>query len=92
MLANSEKVDPRSIRTRRLLDAFIDLMEEKLFEDITVQDITVHATVNRATFYAHFPDKYAIVEDGLCEVFTRALQNHAKMPLPPHSYCCNRFF
>ena len=55
--------DPRVIRTRRLLlDAFSDLLKEKGFRAMSVQDIATRATVNRATFYAHFEDKYALME------------------------------
>lgn len=55
--------DPRVIRTRRLLlDAFADLLREKGFRAMSVQDIATRATVNRATFYAHFEDKYALME------------------------------
>ena len=63
-LEREEKwVDPRVKRTRKLiLDAFIELMREKSFEDITIQDIAERATVNRVTFYAHFTDKYALLE------------------------------
>jgi AcrR family transcriptional regulator len=57
----SEHPDPRVRRTRNLLkDAFRELIREKRFSDISVQDITERATVNRATFYAHFPDKQAL--------------------------------
>lgn len=50
--------DPRVRRTRKLLqDAFRELVHEKRFSAITVQDITERATVNRATFYAHYKDK-----------------------------------
>ena len=35
---------------------------EKSLEDILVQDITDAATVNRATFYDHYADKYALFE------------------------------
>ena len=37
-------------------------MTEKEFEQISVQDITDAATLNRATFYDHFPDKLALLE------------------------------
>lgn len=65
-----EKVDPRILRTRKLLqDAFRDLLTERSFNDISVADIADRATVNRATFYAHFEDKghlaSAIVGDEL---------------------------
>ena len=52
------KVDPRVKRTRKLIeDAFRALMHERPFAEISVADITDRATVNRATFYAHFEDK-----------------------------------
>jgi len=57
------ETDPRVIRTRRLLlDAFAGLLKEKGFRAMSVQDIASRATVNRATFYAHFEDKYALME------------------------------
>ncbi|MEB2494739.1 TetR/AcrR family transcriptional regulator, partial [Peribacillus frigoritolerans] len=60
--------DPRIIRTRRLImDAFIQLSMSKDFKDITIKDITTEATVNRATFYYHFTDKYDLLEKVLKE-------------------------
>jgi len=71
----AEKIDPRVKRTRKLLlDAFLSLMAEKAFDDITVQDIAARATVNRATFYAHFVDKYALVDELIRAGFTQMLQ------------------
>ena len=62
------KVDPRIIRTRRLLmDAFSKLTIKKDFKDITIKDITDEATVNRATFYSHFQDKYDLMDAGITE-------------------------
>ena len=59
-MTTTERVDPRVKRTRKLLQqAFLELFQEKGFASISIQDITERATVNRATFYAHFPDKYA---------------------------------
>src|SRR6202795_486828 len=58
-----ERLDPRIRRTRHLLqDALKRLLEEKEFDKITIQDITEIATLNRATFYAHYPDKFALLE------------------------------
>jgi AcrR family transcriptional regulator len=57
------RTDPRSRRTRELLQqALATLMKEKDFDKISVNDITAAATVNRATFYAHYPDKFALLE------------------------------
>src|SRR6266852_538940 len=56
-------VDPRVRRTRQLLQqALLELMQEKRFASITVHDIAERATVNRATFYAHFEDKYSLLD------------------------------
>ena len=42
---------------------------------ITVKDITERATVNRATFYAHFTDKYDILNYTLSETILKDLNN-----------------
>lgn len=55
--------DPRVRRTRSLLQqAMMDLLHTKSFQSITVQDVADLATVNRATFYAHFEDKYDLMD------------------------------
>ena len=70
-----KKQDPRVKRTRQLLQqAFMELMMEKSFEAITVQDIAERATVNRVTFYAHFEDKYALLEYAMREMFKQRLR------------------
>ena len=57
---STTKVDPRIIRTKKLLvEAFQEVSREKRMSQITVKDITERATVNRARFYAHFTDKYS---------------------------------
>lgn len=62
------KTDPRILRTRKLImDAFIALSGKKEFKDMTIKDITSEATVNRATFYYHFLDKYDLMEKVLKE-------------------------
>jgi AcrR family transcriptional regulator len=57
------ELDPRAKRTRILLArAFDELMHVQEFGSITVQDIAAKATVNRATFYAHFQDKFELLD------------------------------
>jgi AcrR family transcriptional regulator len=52
------KTDRRVLRTRDTLgDALIALMQEKPFEEITVQQLLDRAGVGRATFYVHYRDK-----------------------------------
>ena len=50
--------DRRVTRTRRALkEALTDLILEKGYESVTVQDVIDRADVGRSTFYAHFVDK-----------------------------------
>lgn len=50
--------DRRTRRTRRALGtALVELILERGFTALTVEDITERADVARATFYAHFRDK-----------------------------------
>ncbi len=76
MLPNPEaKLDPRVKRTRSLiLESFNGLLAEKGFETISVQDVTGKAQVNRATFYAHFPDKYALLDYSISQMFMREIE------------------
>lgn len=54
--------DLRVVRTKESIrDALIDLIEEKGFEALTVKDITTRAKINRGTFYAHYQDKYDLM-------------------------------
>ncbi len=56
-------VDPRILRSRRMLmDALIRLLNKKEFDAISIQEIADEATLNRATFYLHYPDKNALLQ------------------------------
>jgi AcrR family transcriptional regulator len=68
------EADPRVKRTRKLIvDAFLALLGEKGFQAISVQDIAERATVNRATFYTHFEDKYALMDWVVRDSFRASL-------------------
>lgn len=75
-ILTTTKVDPRIIRTKKLLvEAFQEVSREKKMSQITVKDITERDTVNRATFYAHFTDKYDILNYTLSETILKDLNN-----------------
>ncbi len=58
-----ETTDPRILRSRRMLmESLAKLLTKKEFEDISVQEIADEATLNRATFYLHYPDKSALLQ------------------------------
>lgn len=57
------KVDRRVVKTQQAIKkAFLELMNEKSFDDITIQDISDRANVNRGTVYLHYLDKYDILD------------------------------
>ena len=77
MSSKEDRIDPRVKRTRRLLEqSFLELLREKGFQSVTVQDITDRATVNRATFYAHFDDKFALLDHVIRDSFQQVLQKN----------------
>lgn len=66
--------DPRARRTRRFLQqAFLELLKQKDFASISVQDIVDKAEMNRSTFYSHFQDKYELLELTLNTLFSDIL-------------------
>jgi AcrR family transcriptional regulator len=59
----AENTDPRVLRSRRMLmEALLRLLTRKEFDDISIQEIADEATLNRATFYLHYPDKNALLQ------------------------------
>lgn len=55
--------DLRIIKNRRGIEgAMLLLLQEKDFSKITIQDICREALVSRSTFYAHYLDKYDLLE------------------------------
>lgn len=81
-MMNSESLDPRVIRSRQMLqDALLSLMDVKPFQAITVRDITRTATLNRATFYLHYTDKFDLLNQTARDRFHEMLRDK----LPPRS-------
>ena len=69
--------DRRVARSRRALkEALTDLILERGYEAVTVQDVIDRADVGRSTFYAHFLDKDDLLMAILADL---------EMPAPDHS-------
>jgi AcrR family transcriptional regulator len=50
------------LRTRKAIeDAFVDLVLEKGYDNVSVEDITDRADLAKGTFYAHYANKEALV-------------------------------
>lgn len=61
---------------RQIIRAAVELVLEKGYEAVTVQDITDRADLGRGTFYIHFKDKedvlWSAIQDGLHETEAEA--------------------
>jgi len=56
-------MDRRIRKTRQaIFEAFVGLMAEKKFEQITMNEIADRADVNRGTVYLHFVDKFDLLD------------------------------
>ena len=56
--------DPRVARSRSMfMESLAKLMKSKDFEEISIQEIADEAKLNRATFYLHYNDKTALLEE-----------------------------
>lgn len=71
----SKFMDLRVVKTRRLIrDSLIELIEEKGFDNITINNISERAQINRSTFYLHYVDKYELlnktIDDALEKLFS----------------------
>lgn len=66
-----QKEDLRVKRTKKALaDAFMTLLNQKPFDEITINELCDRAGVRRATFYKHYNDKYDFLA-----AYTRSLRN-----------------
>jgi AcrR family transcriptional regulator len=80
MTMQARKPDRRIERTHQLLrDALMELIEQKGYDSITVQEIADHANVARTTFYLHFKDKDELLFNGMRQMYEELFQM-AKVP------------
>jgi AcrR family transcriptional regulator len=62
------KVDRRIAKSQEAIkNAVIELMSEKNFDDITIQEISDRANVSRGTIYLHYLDKYDLLDKLITE-------------------------
>jgi AcrR family transcriptional regulator len=57
------KIDRRIVKTKEAINkAFLELFSEKDFQQLTINDISERANVNRGTVYLHYTDKYDLLD------------------------------
>lgn len=76
MESMEKKTDLRIIKTHKALcDTFLEMLEKKKFENITVNELCENAMVRRATFYKHFADKYDFFGFFIRQIQEQFLEN-----------------
>jgi AcrR family transcriptional regulator len=74
----SKRVDAREARTKRAInEAFVALLQRRAYDGIRVSDIARKSGVGRATFYAHYASKDALLRAQLDALLAARLE-----PLP----------
>lgn len=61
---------------KRIFDAFLQLLNKKPFDKITIKDIVETCDVNRNTFYYYYSDIYDLLEEVFTNEFNELLENH----------------
>ena len=87
-----EKAEYRSARRSRKMiqQAYVELLQEKEFDKITVTDIVTRADLNRGTFYAHYKNTEELLTQIKNKIINKMLdflrefhhKNFFQNPLP----------
>ncbi len=63
VMAEVSTVDRRILKSKEAIkNAFVQLLSEKSFDEITMQDLSDRANVGRRTIYHHYLDKYDLLD------------------------------
>lgn len=91
-----QKQDARITRTLRLIrTAFLELLAEKGFEQMTVQDILDKTLINRSTFYKHFANKNEVAKtivEEVKQIVRKHLQERFSIPTEDFIYSVRPIF
>ena len=68
-----------NITKRVIRESFMELLNERPMNRITVKDITDRCGVNRNTFYYHYQDVPALVEEICAQQVERLVQDYPKI-------------
>lgn len=81
LMHNKHKQDRRIQRTRQALrTALLELIKEKDYDSISVEEITQRANLGRATFYLHYKDKEDLLVDEVSELANERVRTLSEIP------------
>jgi AcrR family transcriptional regulator len=76
------RVDRRIQRTKKALRiALVELIQEKGYEAVSVEEITQRADLGRATFYLHYKDKEDLLLEEFIDVARERVEVLSEIPL-----------
>ncbi|WP_335872329.1 TetR/AcrR family transcriptional regulator [Bacillus sp. 2205SS5-2] len=68
-MSSEKSSNPISLRSRRwIIEALLELMEEKSYQKISIKEITERAGLVRKTFYRNFQSKEEILQEYINEL------------------------
>lgn len=77
----SNSNDLRALKTLHAIEtSFLNLLENKKFKNITINDISENAIINRSTFYLHYTDKYQLLDQLVDRQITAVLTTISPRP------------
>ena len=75
------KTDRRILKSKKALrDALVELIQEKGFDAVSVEEITQRANLGRATFYLHYKDKEDLLMEEFSEMASERVQTLVQIP------------
>lgn len=80
--------DIRFVRTEQvLMNVMLNLLEQKRFESITINDICEAASISRTAFYRHYEDKYSLVVRCITELVYEIPQQEGGSDIKTQTLC-----
>jgi len=87
----NKKTDLRVLRTKQSIrKAFFELIQEKGYEAITIQDIADRAMINRNTFYLHYQNKPDLLDICMEELLSELKKAIVLCPIHMNPFSISR--
>jgi AcrR family transcriptional regulator len=81
-IGEAPRTDRRILKSKKALrDALVELIQEKGYDAVSVEEITQRANVGRATFYLHYKDKEELLLEEFIEMAKDRVQALSQIPV-----------